>query len=175
MHKLSFQIALGGIITALCIILMFSVGIFPVLVYVFPMISSLLIFMLSYECGAKVAVVSYVSVSLLSLILSPDKESALIFLSFVGYYPILNKYIDRLKSRLLRWVIRFALFNAAMVASYFVLSKLFLAAELDDFGKYTVPVLLGLGNLTLVFYDLMLRSVEVLYVRNLRKKIFRRK
>lgn len=175
MKKLSFQIALGGIISALCIILMFSVGLFPVLVYAFPMISSLLIFALAYECGNKTAIASYVSVSLLSLILSPDKESALLFLSFFGYYPILSTYIDRLKSKLLQWLIRFAIFNASIILSYFVLIKIFVAVPLDDFGGLTVPIFLLIGNVLLVLYDKMIRSMAVLYIKKLRKKIFKRK
>ena len=175
MKKVSFQIALGGIISALCIILMFSVGLFPVLVYVFPMISSLLIFALAYECGNKTAIVSYVSVSLLSLILSPDKESALLFLSFFGYYPILSTYINKLRSALLKWIIRFAVFNTSICISYLILTKVFVAVPLDEFGKWTVPILLIFGNITLVFFEFALRNVSRLYISKLRKKIFKRK
>ena len=175
MKKLSFKTALGGMITALCLILMFSVGIFPVLVYAFPMLSSLLIYVLSYECGNSTALASYISVSLLSLILSPDKESALIFLAFFGYYPIINGYIERLKSKLVQWVIRFAIFNAAMVVSYFVLIKLFTAVSLNEFGEFTVPILLGMGNLILICYDIALHNVSRVYVRKLRYIIFKRK
>lgn len=175
MKKLSFQIAFGGISAALCIIMMFSVGLFPILVYVFPMLSSLLIFAVNYECGVKTAAASYISVSLLSLILSPDKESALLFLFFFGCYPILSGYIDRLKSAAVRWLVRFAFFNAAVALSYFLLAKLFVAVELDEFGKYTVPVFLVLANLIFVLYDRMLRSIEVIYVRKIRKKLFKRK
>ncbi len=175
MKKLSFQIAFGGISAALCIIMMFSVGLFPILVYVFPMLSSLLIFAVNYECGVKTAAASYISVSLLSLILSPDKESALLFLFFFGCYPILSGYIDQLKSGAVRWLVRFAFFNAAVALSYFLLAKLFVAVELDEFGKYTVPVFLVLANLIFVLYDRMLRSIEVIYVRKIRKKLFKRK
>lgn len=175
MKKLSFQIALGGIISALCILLMFSVGLFPVLVYVFPMLSSLLIFMLQYECGTKTALSSYVSVSLLSLILSPDKESAMIFLAFFGYYPILNIYLEKLKSAALRWAIRLLVFNSAIIASYFVLVKLFTAVTLDDFGKWTAPIMLVFANFIAVLYEFALRNVSVFYVKKLRKIIFKRK
>lgn len=175
MKKLSFQIAFGGISCALCIIMMLSVGLFPILVYVFPMLSSLVIFAVNYECGIKTAAASYISVSLLSLILSPDKESALLFLFFFGCYPLLSGYIDRLKSALFRWIVKFAFFNAAMVASYFLLIKVFVAVEMNEFGKYTVPVLLVSANLLLVLYDRMLRAIEVVYVRKIRKKLFKRK
>ena len=175
MRKLSFQIALGGIISALCIILMFSVGLFPILVYAFPMISSLLIFALAYECGNKTALASYVSVSLLSIILSPDKESALLFLSFFGYYPILSTYLDRIKSRLIQWIIRLAVFNAAMAVSYYILIKVLVAVPIEEFGMLTIPVFLLIGNILLVLYEKMIRSMQILYVRKLRKKIFKRK
>ena len=175
MKRLSFQIAFGGIISALCIILMFSVGLFPVLVYVFPMISSLLIFILEYECGTKTALASYASVSLLSLILSPDKESSLLFLAFFGYYPILSKYIDRLKSRLLQWAIRFAVFNVSMVTSYFILMKILVAVDSEEFGKISMLLLLAAGNVILILYDMSIRNMSRLYVSKIRKKIFRRK
>lgn len=175
MKKLSFQIAFGGIVSALCILLMFSVGIFPVMLYVFPMISSLLIFILSYECGNRTALASYFSVSFLSVILSPDKESALIFLAFFGYYPILSRHIDRLKSKLVQWIIRFAVFNVSMIASYFVLLKLFLASENELFGGMSKFVLLAIGNIMLVIYDIAIRNVSYLYVTKIRKKLFKRK
>lgn len=175
MKKLSFQIALGGIITALCIIMMFSVGLFPVLVYVFPMLSSLLIFILNYECGVKTALTSYAATSFLSLILSPDKESALIFASFFGYYPIINIYIDKIKSAAVRWAVRLGVFNAAMIASYLILIKLFAAVTLDDFGKWTGPILLVMGNITAVCYEFALRNVSRIYVKKLRKALFKRK
>lgn len=175
MKKLSFQIALGGIISALCVVMMFSVGLFPVLVYVFPMLSSLLIFILQYECGTKTALTSYVSVALLSVILSPDKESALIFTAYFGYYPIMNTYIERLKSSVLRWVIRLAVFNTAMIVSYLILTKLFVAVTLDDFGRWTAPILLASGNVLAILYDYALRNISQLYVKKLRKSFFKRK
>ena len=171
----SFKIALGGIITALCIILVFSVGILPLFVFVFPMLSSLLIFILNYECGTKTAVVSYVSTSLLSMFLSPDKEAAMVFAAFFGCYPIINVYIGRLKSIALRWVIRLCFFNAAMIIGYLILIKIFTAVTLDDFGKWTAPIMLAVGNAVAVLYEFALRNVSALYIKKLRKTFFGRK
>lgn len=175
MRKLSFQIAFGGIITALCVLLMFSVGILPMFVFVIPMISSLLIFILDYECGTKTAVVSYISTSLLALILSPDKESAVVFAVYFGCYPILNVYIEKLKSAVLRWILRLGFFNISIIAGYFVLIKLFTAVTLDDFGEWTAPILLAIGNLVAILYEFSLRNVSRLYVSKLRKTFFKRK
>ena len=175
LKKLSFSIALGGIVSALCILMMFSVGLFPVLVYVFPMLCGLLMYVLYYECGCRTAIVSYVSVSLLALILSPDKESAVLFLAYFGYYTVLDQYIIKLKSAVLQWVIRLGIFNAAVAASYFVLTKLFTAVTLDDFGKWTVPILLIFANIIAVLYEISFRRLSVLYEKKLRKAIFRRK
>ena len=175
MKKLSFQIALGGIVTALCILLIFAVGFFPLFVFVSPMLSSLLIFVLNYECGTKTAVVSYISTSLLALFLSPDKEAAMVFAAFFGCYPIINVFISKLKSVAFQWVLRIGFFNISMIAGYFILIKLFTAVTLDDFGQWTAPLLLLMGNAVAVLYEFALRNVSRLYVKKLRKTIFGRK
>lgn len=175
MKKLSFQIAFGGIASALCMVLMFSAAVIPFMTYVFPMISGLLIYAVSYECGRKTGLAAYASVAVLLLILSPEKETAMLFAFFFGYYPIFSVYIDRLKSKLLQWVLRFAVFNVSMVAAYFILMKVLVAVESEEFTKYTMILFLLCGNVILVLYDKMIRSLTALYVKKYRKKIFRRK
>lgn len=175
MKKLSFQIAFGGIATALCVVLMFSVAVLPFMVYAFPMISGLLIYAVSYECGKKMGLAAYASVSVLLLLLSPDKESAMLFAFFFGYYPIFSVYIDRLRSKILQWALRFLVFNCAMVAVYFILMKVLVAVDSEEFTKYSLIFFLVCGNLVLILYDKMIRVMTVKYVKRYRKKLFRRK
>ena len=55
MKKSSFNIAFGGMISAVCVVLEFSVGILPLFLYIFPMICALLMNVLLEECGVKTA------------------------------------------------------------------------------------------------------------------------
>lgn len=178
MKKLSFNIALGGIISALCILLMFLVGVLPFFVYAFPMLCSLLVCIVYYECGLKTSLVTYISVSVLSLILSPDKESVIIFAAFFGYYPIAKIYIDRLSSKLVRIILKLAIFNASVVAAYYALISIFGVVDMTemsgDFGKYGAVVLLALGNFTLIVYDIAIKRLSNKYLSSWRKHLFKR-
>lgn len=175
MKKLSFQIAFGGIAAALCLVLMFSVAVIPFMVYAFPMLSGLIIYAVSYECGKKMGLAAYASVAVLLMILSPEKESAMLFAFFFGYYPIFSVFIDRLKSKILQWILRLLVFNCSMVAVYFILMKVLVAVDSEEFTKYSMIFFLLCGNVILVLYDKMIRVMTVKYVKRYRKKLFRRK
>ncbi len=175
MKKLSFRLAFAGIASALCVIIMFSASFIPFVTYVFPMFAGLLIYAVSLECGTKTGIYAYIGVSALLLILSPEKESVFMFVFFFGYYPILSVSLDRLRSPVIRWIIRILVFNLSVMAAYFILMKLLVAVESEDFTKYTAISLLVLGNICLLLYEKMFRRLTEKYVKVYRKKLFRRK
>lgn len=175
MKNLSFKLAFGGVASALCIILMFSASFVPLMTYVFPMFSGLLIYAVSIECGKKTGIGAYISVSALLLMLSPEKESVFMFVFFFGYYPILSVALDRISSKAVRWIIRFLVFNISVTAAYVILMKVLVAVESEDFTAITAGLTLLLGNIVLVAYEIMFRRLSEKYVNVYRKKLFRRK
>lgn len=179
MKKTSFDLALGGILCAACVIMMFLVGVFPALLYVFPMMCGLVMYIIYYECGTKIALAAFISVSLLSLLISPDKESAVLFIAFFGYYPILKVYVDMLKSKALRCLIKLVSFNASIVASYWLLMNVFGLVDVTDFvGEYShtlVWAFLAAANVVFLMYDYALLRVALLYRVKLRQLVFKRK
>lgn len=179
MKNLSFNMALSGILGAVCIVLMFMVALLPIFIYVLPMVCGLILYTVYYECGVKYAMSCYVSVSVLSLLLCPDKESGLLFLAFFGYYPILKIYIDKLKLRLLKLIIKLAIFNTAIVAAYWVLIKLFKIVSISDFtgdaAEAVIWLFLIAANVVLIIYDFALKNMALVYQYRIRKIFFRRK
>lgn len=177
MKKLSFNIALGGIVSALCILLMFLVGVFPFFVYAFPMLCSLLICVVFYESGVKTALITYASICVLSLLLSADKESAIIFTALFGYYPIAKIYIDKISYKFLRLLLKLAIFNFTMLLSYHILIKIFGVVDLSEIaGEATdlsVLALLIIGNITFVFYDFAIKRLSDRYLAYWRKHLFK--
>ena len=75
MHDVSYRVALGGIISALCLLTMFLAGIIAPLYIVFPMISGCLMMIIATEVSCGWATLTYIAVSLLSLLVTFDKES----------------------------------------------------------------------------------------------------
>lgn len=179
MNKLSFNIALGGIVSALCILLMFLVGVLPFFVYVFPMLCSFMLGVVHYECGLKISLVAYASISILSLILSPDKESSIIFTAFFGYYPMAKIYLDRINLKLWRRLIKFSIFNFSVIASYYILIFLFGVVDMSeingDFGEFGVALLLLIANLSFAAYDYAIKVLTDRYISSWRRLIFKRR
>lgn len=175
MRRTSYSVALGGIISAICLILEFSIGILPLFLYIFPQICALLIYILLDECGTKTSLCVYVGVSLLSLFICADKEGALLFVSFFGYYPILRVYIHKIKSKLLKIVLKFLAFNIAMIIRYTALIFLFGITDIFDDSKWFLAVTVLLENIVFAMFDILLNRLLVLYTVKYKGKLFKRK
>ena len=93
------KVAMSGICTALSVLLLFFGGVVPVLAYVCPMLTGVLMVVLVRTFGYGTAWVTYVSTGLLSFFLVPDKECMLMYVLFFGYYTIVRQWIGRLRPR----------------------------------------------------------------------------
>ena len=89
-QNLSYRVALGGIVSAFCLASMFLTGVFPLLYLVLPMIAGILLLIVVMEVSIQWAWVTYIAVGLLSLLVTYDKEAALIFILFFGNFPLVR-------------------------------------------------------------------------------------
>ena len=171
----SFKAAFGGIIAALSIVLMFLTGIIPTLTYAIPAICGALLMAIVIEITSRFAGLVYVAVSILSLLMVADKEAAVMYAAFFGYYPIIKSFIEKKTNNGLSWIIKYAIFNVSMIASYFVVSKVFMITfdDIDSFGKFAMPLLLFLGNIVFAVYDIALTRLVTAYMMSWRKYIKR--
>ena len=148
--------ALGGVLAALAVVVMCLGGMIPVATYVCPVVCILMLRIVLRLCGVRVAWAWYGAVSLLGLLMGPDKEAAAVFL-FLGYYPILKPRMDRAK---LPWLWKGLLFNGAILALYWVLMHLMgmeaLVEEFSEMGTVMCLVLLALGNVVFFMLDRLL-------------------
>ena len=153
------RIALGGMLAALAVVIMCLVGLIPVATFVCPVLCMMLCAVVLQLCGRKIAWAWYGAVSILSLLLAPDKEGALV-LCFLGYYPIVTPILERYR---LKWVYKVLLFNAAIWILYGIAIRIFgMEQVLEEFSQMgtalTVTTLL-LGNLTFFLTDRVLNIV----------------
>lgn len=178
MKDISYRVALGGIVSALCLVTMFLSGIIPVLYIVLPMIAGVLMMIIAMEVNTKWALLTYIAVSLLSLFITFDKEAALIFILFFGHYPILRFYLQKIKKPYMRAPVKFAVFNACIIGYFYITVYLMglkqLLEELGEFGKYGGIIMLAIVNLIFAMYDYNLEICHILYRKKIMPK-FRRK
>ena len=174
-QNISYRVALGGIVSAFCLLSMFLTGVFPLLYLVLPMISGILLLIIITEIGIKWAWVTYCAVSLLSLFITYDKEAALIFILFFGCYPILKNYIQKIKLKLLCVIIKLSYFNLIMLAYFYINTYLFgltdLLEEFQNYGKYAGTVILILLNPFFLIYDNSLDGLTKVYQYVLKPRI----
>ncbi|MBP3684279.1 MAG: hypothetical protein J6J12_04865 [Oscillospiraceae bacterium] len=150
------NMALGGILAALAVVIMSLGTLIPVATYVCPMLCCLILEVVRKVSGSRIAWAWYGAVAILGLLMAPDKEAAAVFAA-LGYYPILKPRLDRTKGK---WLWKLLLFNAVVLALYWMLMHLFgfdrIAAEFAEMGVLMTVVTLLLGNVTFFLLDRLL-------------------
>ena len=150
------NVALGGVMAALAMVVMSMGTLIPVATYVCPMLCAVLLQMVLKICGQRIAWAWYGAVAILSLLLAPDKEAATVF-AFLGYYPIVKPKLDRLKGKRL-W--KTLLFNVSTLVMYWLLMHIFgldqIASDFEEMGAVMTVIMLILGNVTFFLLDRLL-------------------
>lgn len=171
----TLKIALGGIITALSVVLMLFAGFTSSLVYAIPMIAGLLLMALVVEFGTEFTFLVYVAVSLISILILGNKEAAIMYISFFGYYPIIKSIFEKHFRKITCWLLKCVIFNIAMCVFYFISSKIFMISyeDIEFLGKYSLLIFLLLGNILFLMYDVLLTRLVTIYIYKWRKNIKR--
>lgn len=150
------QIALGGMLAALAVIIMCLGGFISIATYVCPMLCCMTQLVVLRFCGKRLAWTWFVIVSILALLLSPDKEAAMVFLS-IGYYPLIKEYFDKNRIAVL---LKFLYFNVSVFLSYLAMIYLMgiqdVVLENMELGVGGLVVILVLGNITFLLLDRLL-------------------
>lgn len=156
----AYPVALGGVLAALAIVIMTLGGLIPIATYVCPMLCSLMLLAVKLSCGDRIGWAWYGAVSVLSLLLSPDKEAAAVFV-VLGYYPIIQPKMEKLP---LQFVWKLLLFNIASAMLYAALLFVFgmeqLVAEFQELGIAGLVVTLILGNICFFLLDRVLHKLQ---------------
>lgn len=149
-------IALGGMLAAVCLVILCMGGLIPLSTYVCPMLCIFVQYVVFTLCGKAIAWTWYVVVALLALLLGPDKEAAGVFL-LMGYYPMVKPVFEKWR---ISWLWKLLLFNAAVTVLYACLLRLMgleqVTQEFTALGVTGLVVLLILGNVTFFLMDRLL-------------------
>ncbi|MGN0556722.1 MAG: hypothetical protein ACI4IV_02615 [Acutalibacteraceae bacterium] len=164
-------VALSGIVAAASVVIMLAAYI-PGFAYAVPAFCGCFLTVIVMESGKKYAFAVYGVVSVLSFFIC-EKESAVSYIVFFGYYPIIKAALERIPRRALEWAAKFLLFNLAFGGMLLVSIYVFGidAESLGDFGVYTAAVTMALGNVMFLFYDIALSKFVTLYAVKYHEKV----
>ena len=169
--KKSGKIALCGVFSSLAVVIMLT-AYFPYATYAIPAIAGLIFALINVELGYKWALGAYISTAIITAFLC-EKESAMLFVFFFGYYPIIKGMIEGRMFGFFEKLLKHIIFTFTMVIAYVIIVKVLLIPldETGEFGRYFALVLLALGNFVFYVYDIGLTRVITLYINKYHTKI----
>lgn len=168
------KIAFCGMITAISLLFFLATGIFPFASYAIPAFCGLLLIPALIEFGTKQALLVFVSVSLLALLLAPDREAAIAYLSLLGYYPIAKVGLEKIPFKPLELLCK-SLVCVCAETAVFLLNSLLVGWEAVRSIHYLVYVGIAILMLLIFFvYDWCATLVSQWYIRYLRPRYFHR-
>ena len=169
----SRRMALCGVLSALAASLLLAGGAIGVGTYCGPLLAMAVLLPVLEEYGPGTAGTAWAGVSLLGLLLSADRELALVYL-FFGWYPLLRPRIDALPSRLLRLAAKLAVCNITVLALYgLALRLLGLTADLAEGGRAFRAAMLAMANVLFLLADRALARLTAVWHTRLRGRLFR--
>lgn len=167
MKKQSKRIAVCGLTAALGVVIMLLGNVLGLGMYLAPMLAGLSLAAIGKEWGIKYQLLLWIAVGILSMLMVSNLEQNLMFLCLFGWYPILRPKLQSL-TPMLRVLIKLLIFNVIVIALEVLL---FLVLVPESLGTVLLILLLILGNVTFLVYDIAVPRFESIAAKYL-KKIF---
>lgn len=163
--------ALSGMLAALTVLFLFFGSVVQILAYVAPFISGLIMIILINNVNKRSAWTVFAVSSLVAVFLLPDKECALTYVFFFGWYPMVKDSFDKIKIKILRIVAKFAVYNVAVVFSQLVCIYVFGIPFDNVLGVWGIVILLLLANLIFALYDMLFVLFSFIYMKKYYSKV----
>lgn len=149
-----------------------------VLVYALPAFAGVITMFCVVEMGKTWAFGVYAATAIITMLVIPNKEAAVLYTAFFGYYPIVKAVFESKLPKAVGYVLKFAVFNAAVAVSYILLVKVFgmpfnelMGIDGDAWwARFAIPVMLVCGNIVFILFDFMLTRLVTVYLAVWQKK-----
>ena len=159
----------SGLLTALSCVLIFMTSFMPTMDLTVTAAAGLITSVTMIHCGASYSISLYGATSIISLIILPNKSMAVLYTVFLGCYPILKSYFERVKKRYIQWILKLINFNLVFCGLWLFAGEM-LTAELPAVNGIMIIVQLVL-NVVFVIYDIAVTRLISLYLRKFSKLI----
>ncbi len=161
--NLTKKIALGGVMAALCVALLYLLGMtaFDLSVLVLCALMTMLVMV---ECGVKTTWIYAAVTSVLALLLLPSKLYAIQYALFSALYPIFKMYFERM-NQVFAWMLKLSCLDSMLMLCLILVRTVFTNA---DFFPFAMPTLI-VGTLFFVFFDIVMTMCISVYMIKLRK------
>ena len=160
---LSKKIAFSSILCAISVVILFLGSVIEVIDITTAAFASFVVVTAMIEFGSYYPVLIFFSTSVLSFLLLPNKTVAFMYILFFGYYPILKRYIERLKPAF-SFIAKLILFNIIAIA-YYCIAKYVLFPGSEQIKLYLILLI----NVIFFTLDFSITLFVGAYVQRFRK------
>ena len=159
------KLTFSAVLSALAVAIMYIGAMLEVLDLSTAALASICVMLILTELGAKYAFLSYACISVLSFLLLPTKYAAIVFIGFLGFYPMAKSFFERKFRGWRCLVLKFLLLNMCIFAMLLVVRYVMTEALWFEI------MVLVLANIVFVVYDYALTTLLRAYVFVWRKKL----
>ncbi len=172
MTRSVYKLTFSAVMAALTVAFLYLASVFPTGQIGIVAVASLFTIATVIEAGIKHAVLLFAACAILSFLLIPLKGVAIIYTLFLGYYPIVKSFAERMKKPLYSWILKEAVFLVALAVVWFLFRNLvFTGSALSVSPLIIFPA--GLAVFTL--YDIGLSKLIGYYIYRLSPKLKRKR
>ena len=161
------KLALSALFSALSVVILLSGQLFSVFDLTALAAASVILVVAALELGNPWTWLCWGVVSVISLIILPEKIIAIGYALLAGVYPVLKFTFEKMRTAV-KIVLKFLSFNLPFIIILFI-SSMFLPSE--DFIAGFIPVIIIGGNALFFIYDLALTSCAAFYIVKLRARL----
>ena len=150
---------------AMCVAILSVGSLFESLDVTLAIVAGLVVLLIDTEYGFRPGLAVFLVAGILSLLL-PIKTPAVLFLSFGGWYPLVQKKINMLPA-IWALVLKLLLFNAVLAALLWL--SAFVTGVKD--ATWVIATLFVVGNICFYMYDILLDRFMIWYILKLRSRL----
>ena len=161
------RIAICAALSALGVVTLYLGSFISVLDMSMAVIASVFTVIAVIEYGKGAPWLVYAVTGILSLVLLPEKSPALLYICFMGFYPIIKEKLES-KRKIVSWVFKEVIFNVTL-AVMLLLSNLVFSPTAEE-PWYWMLIFVILAEIVFPIYDLALTRVISFYIYKLRPR-----
>lgn len=162
----SSRISLAGMFTAFSLLFLFLSSILPAGRITMYFLSSIFISGILLEDDLTLAFMSFLATSILGLLILPDILRVVPFVLFFGHYGIGKKFIERIRDKVIAFILKLLYFNVCMALIYFAASTIW-SQELNLGFPLWLTILIM--EIVFVIYDIAYSKVQEFYWSRIRR------
>ena len=159
------KLTFSAVLSALAVAIMYIGAMLEVLDLSTAAVASICVMLILTELGMKYAFLSYACIGVLSFLILPTKYAAIMFIGFLGFYPMAKAFFERKFTGFVCLILKFALLNVCIFLMLLVVRYVMVEALWFEI------MVLVLANIVFVVFDVALTRLLRAYVFVWRKKL----